>query len=65
MTEMSEWDALVSEALTIRETAEEKNRRLLQLQRDILTAELTEDERTGLLRRVYAAVRVEATSDRC
>lgn len=55
MTELAEWDAFVSEALEIRETAEEKHRRLRQLQRDILAAELTQEEATTLLRRLYAA----------
>jgi hypothetical protein len=42
MTEetVAEWEAFLEEALRIPETAEEKNRRLMQLQRDMLIANL-------------------------
>ena len=57
MTDLAEWDAFVSEALEIRETAEDKRRRLRQLQRDILSAEeLSTEESTALLRRLYSAL---------
>jgi hypothetical protein len=55
MTELAEWDAFVSEALEIRETPEEKRRRLRQLQRDILSAsELSIEQSTALLSRLPA-----------
>jgi hypothetical protein len=57
VTELDEWDALVSEALEIRETAEDKQRRLRHLERDVLLADLTLEESESLLNRVYAAAR--------
>lgn len=57
MTDLAEWDAFVSEALKIRESAKDKHRRLRQLQRDILGAEeLSAEESTELLRRLYAVL---------
>jgi uncharacterized coiled-coil DUF342 family protein len=55
MSELDELQALVSEALEIRETAEEKQRRLRHLEREILTSDLSTAERRTLVGRLYAS----------
>lgn len=60
MSELDELHALVSEALEIRETAEDKQRRLLHLERDILTAELAPEQITELVSRLYADQHAES-----
>lgn len=56
MTELDELAALVAEALEIREPAEDKQRRLAHLERDIVTTEeLTIEESDALIARLDAA----------
>jgi len=52
--ERAEWQALVDDALSIRESAEDKRRRLHQLQRDIARAELAPIDQSELLSRLQA-----------
>ena len=59
MAELDELEALVSDALEIRETTEDKQRRLRHLERDILAANLSHGETFSLLERVYAAQHAE------
>ena len=65
MTELDELDALVSEALEIRETIEDKQRRLRHLERDILTAPVSAEERRSLLGRLYAGQHAECIHGGC
>lgn len=62
-TELAEWDAFVSEAIEICESAEDKQRRLRQLERDILLADLTQAESEKLLARVYGAAQMDGACD--
>ena len=63
-SELAELHALVTEALEIHESAEDKQRRLRHLERDILTAELTQEQAVGLLGRLYAASHAEGMHER-
>ena len=63
MSEMAEWSALVAEALTIQESAEDKQRRLRQLERDILLADLTAKESRGCWALVYDAAQMDSARD--
>jgi hypothetical protein len=63
MTDVAEWDALISEALEIEETAEDRERRLRHLERDILTAGLPPKDTADLVARLYAAQHAEGMHD--
>jgi hypothetical protein len=57
MSEHAEWEALVEEALRIREPDEDKERRLGQLARDIIRSDtLTAVESSELIARLQTAV---------
>jgi hypothetical protein len=57
MSEHAEWEALVEEALRIRESDEDKERRLGQLARDIIRSDtLTAVESSELIARLQTAV---------
>lgn len=53
-TERTEWDRLISDALEVEESAENRQRRLAHLERDILAAGLTEPVTTELTERLRA-----------
>lgn len=50
--ELEEWKALIEEALRIREPSADKERRLAQLRRDIVRAELTGEQVGELMARI-------------
>jgi hypothetical protein len=55
MSELAEWEALIEEALRINEPDEAKERRLAQLQRDIIRSPaLTPVEVSELMSRIQA-----------
>jgi hypothetical protein len=57
MSELEEWAALVTEALQIQESDEDKERRLGQLARDIVRSDgLTAVESSELIVRIQTAV---------
>lgn len=53
-TERTEWDRLISDALAVEESAENRERRLAHLERDILASGLTTPATAELLQRLYA-----------
>jgi len=50
----AEWTALVDDALSVRESAQDKDRRLAQLRRDLAQAELPQGVTAELLGRLVA-----------
>ena len=63
MSEQAEWDRLISDALQIEESVEDRQRRLRHLERDILTAGLPAKETRALVERLHAASHAESMHD--
>lgn len=55
MTEVAEWAEWITEAVEVEETAEDKQRRLRHLERDIRTADLSPKDTAVLMERLDAA----------